>query len=66
MYICPTCNRKFEQADDVAKHSLSCWREHNPNHQSKPAPRSQDITKRKINNELMNFFAELQKESTYV
>ena len=61
MYICPTCNGMFESADDVAKHSLGCWREHNPGHKSKPAPRSANIETREISNDLAQFFANLQK-----
>ena len=34
MYICPTCQKQFDNSEDVAKHSLKCWREHNPNHKS--------------------------------
>jgi hypothetical protein len=61
MYICPTCNQTFESADDVAKHSLGCWREHNPNHKSKPAPRSEDIVTREISDELANFFKQFER-----
>ncbi len=61
MYICPTCNKAFEDADMIAKHSLGCWRDHNPNHKSKPAPRSEDITTREVDNNVLNFFALLQK-----
>ena len=61
MYICPTCNRTFKTADDVAKHSLGCWREHNPNHKSKPAPRSEDIVTREISDELANFFKQFER-----
>ena len=58
MYIiCPTCQRKFESEEAIAKHSLKCWKEYNPNHISKPAPRSEDITRREVNDEAVNFFA---------
>lgn len=63
MYVCPTCNRNFESKDIIAKHSLKCWREHNPYHQSKPAPRSEDIEEKNISDEMLNFFASLQKTS---
>jgi hypothetical protein len=63
MYICPTCNRQFNTPEAVAKHSLGCWKEHNPNHISKPALHSEDITERKINNDIMSFFNSLQKEN---
>lgn len=60
MYICPTCNKKFEYEDDIAKHSLKCWKEHNPNHRSKEAPHSDDIIERQMNNDILNFFKGFQ------
>ena len=62
MYICPTCSRQFKNAEDVAKHSLQCWREQNPYHISKPAPRSDDIVNRTMNEDIANFFASFQEE----
>lgn len=61
MYSCPICNRIFETKDEVAKHSLKCWKEQHPYHKSKPAPRSADIVEREINDDVLNFFASLQK-----
>ena len=61
MYICPICNESFETETDITKHSLKCWREQNPYHQSKPAPRSENIEERKINSEMSDFFSSLQK-----
>ncbi len=60
MYICPTCNKQFNTADQVAKHSLGCWKKHNPNHRSTPAPHSNDIVERQIDNNILNFFEGLQ------
>lgn len=60
MYICPICNRQFNNPEQIAKHSLSCWKEHNPNHQSTPAPRSEDITEREVSDVALNFFASLK------
>jgi len=60
MYICPICKRAFKEEEKIAKHSLGCWREHNPCHQSTPAPRSENITERKVNNEVMSFFEGLK------
>lgn len=57
MYICPICNRGYKNPDDVAKHSLQCWREHNPNHQSKPAPSKGNFTEREVSEDIKNFFA---------
>ena len=59
MYICPTCNKQFNNPEDVAKHSLKCWRDHNPNHKSKEAPHSKDIVERQMNNDILNFFGGL-------
>lgn len=56
MYICPTCNRGFSTEEGVAKHFLSCWKEQNLYHQSKPAPRSEDINTMEMNDDVMNFF----------
>lgn len=60
MYICPTCNREFSTEEGVAKHFLSCWKEQNPYHQSKPAPRSKDINTMEINDDVMNFLIHLR------
>ncbi len=61
MYICPTCNRKFDTEIAITQHSLKCWREHNPNHRSKSAPHSDDIVKKEVNDDILNFFASLQR-----
>ena len=56
MFVCPTCNKQFETEDALVKHYLKCWKEEHPYHQSKSAPRSEDINTRKINNDIMDFF----------
>ena len=56
MYICPTCARQFETEDILVKHFLKCWKEKNPCHRSKNAPRSEDINTREINNDILDFF----------
>ena len=56
MYICPTCNRQFKNAETIAKHSLGCWREHNPNYRSKEAPHSENIIQREIDDNVLAFF----------
>lgn len=61
MYLCSICKKEFETKELIAKHSLKCWREHNPYHKSKPAPHTTDINERRINDEVSNFFANLQK-----
>lgn len=58
MYICPTCNGQFSTKEILVKHMSKCWREKNPHLRSKPAPRSEDINTREINNELIDFFKE--------
>lgn len=62
MYICPVCNKEFNTDERVAKHFLQCWKEEHPYHQSKPAPRGEDIHTRKINDDMINFFNSFQKE----
>ena len=62
MYICPTCHKGFKDKEVIAKHSLQCWREHNPNHISKPAPCKGNITERQINEDVLNFFASFRKD----
>lgn len=61
MYICPTCNKRFKTEETITKHSLQCWREHNPNHQSKPAPCKGNITKQEINEDVAHFFSSFKK-----
>ena len=61
MYICSICNKTFDSEESIAKHSLKCWREKNPNHKSTPAPRSADIVERTINNDVLSFFSSIQK-----
>ena len=56
MYICPTCNSSFEEEDVLVKHFLKCWKEKNPCHQSKSAPRSEDINTRNVSNDIADFF----------
>ena len=56
MYICPTCGKQFENDEVLTKHFLKCWKEKNPNHKSKPAPRSADIDTREDSQEILDFF----------
>lgn len=62
MYICPTCNKGFKNVEDVAKHSLQCWREHNPNYESKPAPCKGNIIIRDVDEGVLNFFSSFRKD----
>ena len=61
MYICPICNEKFQTKEIITRHSLQCWREHNSNYKSKPAPCKGNITKQEMNEDVMNFFASFKK-----
>ena len=61
MYICPTCCKEFEKEEVCVKHFLKCWKDKNLNHQSKPAPRSEDINTREVTYDVMNFFNSLQR-----
>ena len=60
MFICPECKKGFELEEALVKHMLRCWREKNPNHKSKNAPRSEDVHTRKINDDILNFFNSLK------
>lgn len=62
MFICPTCRSAFATEEMITKHSLQCWRKHNPNHKSKPAPCKGNITQREMNDDVANFFARLKGE----
>lgn len=61
-YICPTCNKEFDTDEEVSKHFLKCWKDNNPHHKSKPAPRSEDINTSEISDDIANFFASLKGE----
>lgn len=63
MYICPTCNEQFKTEADVTQHMLKCWKAKHPYHQSKPAPRSEDINTREINSDVAAFFNAFAKEN---
>ena len=60
MYICPICNKGFQSKEFITTHSLQCWREHNPNHKSKPAP-CKVMTEREVSEDVTNFFASFGK-----
>ena len=60
MYICPICNQSFQTEELITKHSLRCWRAHNPNQKSKPAPRT-IVTNQEMNEDVANFFASFEK-----
>jgi len=55
-YICPTCEKEFDTEEEVTKHFLKCWKEQNPHHKSKPAPRSEDINTSEVNDDILDFF----------
>jgi hypothetical protein len=55
MYICPICNSQFNSEDELVKDMMKCWRDKNPSHQSKPAPRSEDVNTREINSDIVDF-----------
>ncbi len=56
MYICPVCGKQFEKENELVSHYGKCWRERNPNHKSKPAPRSEDVNTREDNQDILDFF----------
>lgn len=60
MFICPICNKEYKTDAAVAKCFLRCWKEQNPYHKSKEAPRSEDIVRRNENQNVNNFFSQFQ------
>ena len=60
MYICPTCGNTFTTEEMITRHFLKCWRKHNPNHKSKPAPCKGNTTQREMNDDVANFFTQLK------
>ena len=56
MFICPICGKQFDTEEVLVKHYLQCWKEHNPNHKSKSAPRSEDVNTREVNSDIIDFF----------
>lgn len=62
MYICPICHKGFKEEEAITKHSLQCWRSHNPNHQSKAAPYKGNITNHEFNDDVLTFFAAFRKD----
>ena len=56
MYICPVCNQQFKEEQVLVKHYLSCWKKENPHLRSKPAPRSEGVNTREVNEDIENFF----------
>ena len=56
MFICPVCSKKFKEKEALVKHYLICWREHNPNHKPKDAPKSQDVEIRHMTDDTLSFF----------
>ena len=62
IYICPDCGKEYETEQDITKHFMKCWKDNNPHHKSKPAPRSEDITTREMGDDVAKFFALLEGE----
>ena len=59
MFVCPTCGEEFKYEQNIQKHFLQCWQSKHPYHQSKSAPRSENIVTREVNNDIAQFFGEL-------
>ena len=60
MYFCPTCGKQSDTEDALVAHYLKCWKEKNPNHKSKSAPRSEDINTVEVSDDILNFFSSFQ------
>ena len=64
IYICPDCGKEYETEQDITKHFMKCWKDNNPHHKSKPAPRSADINVSTANDDIIQFFNSLKGEDT--
>lgn len=62
IYICPTCGKEYKTEEEISKHYIKCWKNNNTSYQSKPAPRSEDITVREMEDDIAKFFALLEGE----
>lgn len=61
MYVCPICNKEYPTEEAVAKCFLQCWKENNPIHKSKNAPRTEDRVERQCTQEIEDFFKGLEE-----
>ena len=43
---------------------MKCWKDNNPHHKSKPAPRSADVNVSTANDDIIQFFNSLKGEDT--
>ena len=59
-YICPTCKKEYDTSEQVAKCFLKCWKQENPHHKSKPAPRSENISVSGATEDVLAFFKNLE------
>ena len=55
-------NRALLEASDITKHFMKCWKDNNPHHKSKPAPRSADVNVSTANDDIIQFFNSLKGE----
>ena len=60
-YVCPTCKQEFDNEEMLVKHFLKCWSSSNPQHKSKPAPRSADVVTTTVNDDVSEFFSSLKE-----
>lgn len=59
MYFCSCCGKPYEEEEKLVQHFSKCWKEKNPYHQSKEAPRGVDIETREVNSDIADFFRSL-------
>ena len=65
MFICPDCKKEFKQEQEIQKHFLSCWKKHHSCPKTKSAPKGKDIETREINEDIMNFFKEINNGRSF-
>lgn len=59
MYFCSCCGKPYEKEEKLVQHFSKCWKEKNPCHHSKDAPRSEDIVTIVNSESLLNFLERL-------
>ena len=58
LYICPTCRKLFDTEEKIVRHSLKCWKQHNPDCKSTPAPCKGNISTQEMSEDIQKFFSE--------
>ena len=63
-YICPDCGKEYNAEQEITKHFMKCWKDNNPHHKSKAAPRSADRHTSTVSDDIAQFFNSFGKENS--